>query len=357
MSNLSSVTTSMTSSYISGSSKRKRSPEIYLELSEIRKPFNSRKRQHLRIDIPSSSDIPVDSVTSIDHHEASCSPISGLSEPDSLFDEPVTTSSSGYVACPSTIRVTPALLTAPLIRGLFFMPTLRLPQEIADSVTRFCLNTYFQVQGVNQVMLFGRFFPPQAEPSPPSMTGTMASTSSTGLPPILLHLLATLDTMLLPSLPPETHALLFPRVPSRARQAILNLYQPGEGITPHVDLLRRYGDGIVGVSLGSGCVMQFARVVNDAPHKPPEQKNPKDQGNWDLYLPERSVIVLSEDARYGWTHGIGKHREDYVAAAHISGEQATSTGTWIERGVRLSITFRWMLPGADVVGDDGPGSP
>ena len=26
-------------------------------------------------------------------------------------------------------------------------------------------------------------------------------------------------------------------------------------------------------------------------------------------------------------------------------------GRWIGRDVRLSVTFRWLLPGADIVGD------
>ncbi|KAF8076884.1 hypothetical protein FPV67DRAFT_1382871, partial [Lyophyllum atratum] len=222
--------------------------------------------------------------------------------------------------------------TAPPIQGLFLSPTLRLPIEIADSVTRYCLDTYFQPQGVNQVMLFGRFSTPQPG-SPPA---------STGLPPVLLQLLSTLETILLPLLPTETHALLFPRVPTCARQAILNLYQPGEGISPHVDLLRRFGDGIIGVSLGSGCVMQFAKADEQAGRNAPKE-------NWDVYLPERSVIVLSEDARYGWTHGIGKHTRDYVALSDAPRLEDTAD-RWIERGVRLSITFRWLLPGADVVG-------
>lgn len=46
----------------------------------------------------------------------------------------------------------------------------------------------------------------------------------------------------------------------RQRQSILNLYPPGTGITPHVDLPARYGDGIVGVCLGSGVGVRFVEV-------------------------------------------------------------------------------------------------
>eukprot|EP00878_Enallax_costatus_P015743 GHUV01016494.1.p1 GENE.GHUV01016494.1~~GHUV01016494.1.p1 ORF type:complete len:411 (+),score=130.66 GHUV01016494.1:486-1718(+) len=39
--------------------------------------------------------------------------------------------------------------------------------------------------------------------------------------------------------------------------AIINLYQPGDGITPHVDLLR-FSDGIAVVSLGGPAIMNFS---------------------------------------------------------------------------------------------------
>ena len=246
-------------------------------------------------------------------------------------------------------RLTPATRAAPPIPGLFFIPTLLLPQEIAAAVMQFCLDTYFQAPGVNQVMLFGRFSANQTGVIDASSCSGSLPNHPLGLPAILLRLLSTLDTMLSPFLPPHTHKLLFPRIPKQARQAILNLYNPGEGISPHVDLLRRFGDGIVGVSLGSGCIMRFAKanVSHDDEHM---SSRVRERQQWDLYLPERSVVVLSEDARYKWTHGIGKCTEDYVT---ITGSDLDgSIGQWIQRDVRLSITFRWLLPGADIVGED-----
>ncbi|KAJ6526546.1 hypothetical protein DFH09DRAFT_1187448 [Mycena vulgaris] len=180
------------------------------------------------------------------------------------------------------------------------------PVEDSDSP-----DSLFDNPGVNQIMLFG------------------VASASDGLPPVLRTLLFTISALLAPILPGDVHSLLFPPTPARARQAILNLYRPGEGITPHVDLLRRFGDGIVGVSFGSGCVMQFARVAEAEGVRP-----------LNLFLPERSVLVLSGDARYGWTHGIEERTADLVAGTGV-----------VERGVRLSITFRWLLPGADVVGE------
>jgi hypothetical protein len=254
--------------------------------------------------------------------------------------------------------LTAASRFAPSIPGLFFAPEIRLPLELAEELMEQCMNAYFRKNtAVNQVMLFGRatITPPPPPPPPPPPhagdselllpdTNPRLSNSSSGLPPFLVSLLSTLEKMLLPVLPAHTHSLLFPPVtgPTRARQAILNLYNPGEGISPHVDLLHRFGDGIIGLSLGSGCVMRFRKERGEEVLGIEGLDN---RDHWDLYLPERTVLVLSGEARYGWTHGIEGRADDLV-----QGEEFAGDPTWIARGVRLSITFRWLLPGADIVG-------
>ncbi|KAI0941194.1 hypothetical protein AcV7_002830 [Taiwanofungus camphoratus] len=245
--------------------------------------------------------------------------------------------------------ITPAQRTAPPIPGLYFDSSMQLSSEVADDLMWTCVRTYFHDTNADQVMLFER----APDPSSPSLSGS-------GLPPFLTDLLGTLSTLLRPSLPPETYALLFPSPSSRpalARQAILNFYWPGEGITPHVDLLNRYDDGIIGVSFGSGCVMRFDKVVNNDAQQPTSScdESTEMKHHWGLYLPSGSVIVLSQEARYAWTHGIDRHMEDLVEdAAGTEGALGTRSSSWISRGVRLSITFRWLLPGADIVGDPEP---
>ena len=64
-----------------------------------------------------------------------------------------------------------------------------------------------------------------------------------------------------------------------------------------------------------------------------------------MFLPHGSVYVMSEEARYGWTHGIDGRTEDWV-----QDRAGSTTGRWVMRSKRVSITFRWLLPGADVVG-------
>jgi hypothetical protein len=199
------------------------------------------------------------------------------------------------------------------------------------------MEKYFHDTNVNQVMLFGRVLPSSA-----------GDNVQSGIPLFLTELLSTISELLVPELPARTHALLFPPpdAPIRARQAILNLYHPGEGITPHVDLLKRFGDGIVGISLGSGCVMSFNKEPSEESRATSGVQVQKVCGegaeDWELYLPERSIIVLTEEARYEWKHGIQGRRADFVRGEH--GREAE----WIARGVRLSITFRWLLPGAEV---------
>lgn len=242
------------------------------------------------------------------------------SEVDSLFDEPQI-----------------AMRTAPPIPGLF-VPSIRLPLELANDIVQQCMDLYFDGRDINQIMLFGR-------------ASECGENMGNGLPTFLITLLHWLAELLRDHLPEKVHEMLFPPndAPRRARQAILNLYHPGEGISPHVDLLKRFDDGIIGVSFGSGCVMSFERVKSQE-EEPLEETRPLNTDHWDLYLEERSILVLSEDARYDWTHGIDGKLKDFVSG----GVDGQGEPEWIERGTRLSITFRWLLPGADIVGGPDP---
>ncbi|KAF7968015.1 hypothetical protein HWV62_32183 [Athelia sp. TMB] len=259
------------------------------------------------------------------------SPSSSSSSTNSLFDEIPPAAIRTRASSDFPERNAVASRQAPPIQGLF-APSVLLPVEIADEVVQHCMEKYFS-NGANQVMLFGRALPSTG----PSEPGVQAL----GLPLFMTVLLSSLCELLRPEIPPETHTLLFPPpdAPIRSRQAILNLYQPGEGITPHIDLLRRFGDGIIGVSFGSSCTMSFRRAAGT-------EDDASDDGECHLHLPERSIIVLSGDARYVWTHGIQGRAGDFVR------DEQSSETRWIERGTRMSITFRWLLPGADVVGDD-----
>lgn len=88
---------------------------------------------------------------------------------------------------------------------------------------------------------------------------------------------------------------LFHKMPD---QAIVNEYDPGQGISAHVDCVPCFGDVIASLSLGSGAVMQFTQ--------------PKSGDRQELYLQERGLIVLSGAARYEWTHAIPARKSDVM---------------------------------------------
>lgn len=99
-------------------------------------------------------------------------------------------------------------------------------------------------------------------------------------------------------------------------QMLVNEYLPGQGIAPHRDYLP-YGRTVVSLSLLSPCVMDF--------HHPPTGRKAR------LLLEPRSLLVLSDGARYGWEHGIAPRKKDLWRGARV------------DRGRRLSVTFRFRV--------------
>ena len=102
-------------------------------------------------------------------------------------------------------------------------------------------------------------------------------------------------------------------------QLIVNEYEPGQGISKHVDCVPCFGDTVVSLSLGSACVLEMARAGVKVP----------------LLLEPRSAVVLQQDARYRWTHAVPARKTDRFG------------GRTFPRGRRLSLTFRTVrLEGA-----------
>lgn len=99
-------------------------------------------------------------------------------------------------------------------------------------------------------------------------------------------------------------------------QCIVNRYLPGEGITPHSDS-RVFGDHIVSISLGSQASMLFQTPQGDKK---------------EVLLHKNSLLCMSGDARYKWTHTIPARKTD-----PIPGTTTRST-----RDTRVSITFRYV---------------
>jgi len=109
------------------------------------------------------------------------------------------------------------------------------------------------------------------------------------------------------------HEGLFSDVPD---QAIINEYQPGQGISAHIDCVPCFGNEVASLSLGSSCVMELIH---------------SSYGKQSKVLERGSLIVLSGPARYEWQHCIPARKTDVIA------------GEKILRGRRVSITFRKVL--------------
>ena len=92
-------------------------------------------------------------------------------------------------------------------------------------------------------------------------------------------------------------------------QVIINEYKPGQGISPHIDCESCFGPRIFSLSLGSAAIMEFTL-----------QGKPKKE----IVLDQRSLVMMYGEARSIWKHSIPARLKD----------------KGIERGVRISLTFR-----------------
>jgi len=100
-------------------------------------------------------------------------------------------------------------------------------------------------------------------------------------------------------------------------QVIINEYEPGQGITSHVDCVPCFGKTIISLSLGSSCVMDFT-------HSQIKQKA-------SILLLPRSLVVMQGAARYEWQHSIAARKKDKYK------------GRELVRTRRVSMTFREVL--------------
>ncbi|XP_020797839.1 alkylated DNA repair protein alkB homolog 8 [Drosophila serrata] len=129
---------------------------------------------------------------------------------------------------------------------------------------------------------------------------------------------------------PSACDILWPRLESSASkwdwstpdQLTVNEYEPGHGIPPHVDTHSAFLDPILSLSLQSDVVMDFRRGEELV----------------QVRLPRRSLLIMSGEARYDWTHGIRPKHIDVVPSA--SGGLTTQA-----RGKRTSLTFRRLRRG------------
>jgi alkylated DNA repair dioxygenase AlkB len=100
-------------------------------------------------------------------------------------------------------------------------------------------------------------------------------------------------------------------------QVIINEYNPGQGISPHIDCINCFSEVIASISLNSGCYMDLTK--------------PKTLEKNSIYLEPLSLLILKNEARYNWLHSITARKKD-----NINGQN-------IPRSRRISLTFRNVI--------------
>ncbi|MYE14185.1 MAG: alpha-ketoglutarate-dependent dioxygenase AlkB [Gammaproteobacteria bacterium] len=108
----------------------------------------------------------------------------------------------------------------------------------------------------------------------------------------------------------------FDRVPD---QAIVNEYTAGQGIAMHIDR-HCFGDAVATISLGDTWLMDFRPLRANR------------SATVHMALAQGSALILTNDARYRWLHGIAKRRRERL-----------QHGGWRPRARRVSVTFRTVL--------------
>ena len=100
-------------------------------------------------------------------------------------------------------------------------------------------------------------------------------------------------------------------------QVIVNEYEPGQGIAPHIDR-DCFGPSVATLSLGDWWPMQFTPLGRSAVATESEE----------IFLDVGSMLILQGDARTRWMHGIVKRRTDGQGRSRR------------QRMRRVSVTFR-----------------
>jgi alkylated DNA repair dioxygenase AlkB len=100
-------------------------------------------------------------------------------------------------------------------------------------------------------------------------------------------------------------------------QLIVNEYLPGQGIAPHVDCVSCFAERVFSLSLGSICLLTMRHTETAVEAC--------------ILLEPGTLLILADEARYRWTHGIAARKKDVIASKIVA------------RGRRVSLTYRTVL--------------
>ena len=100
-------------------------------------------------------------------------------------------------------------------------------------------------------------------------------------------------------------------------QVIINEYEIGQGISPHIDCEPCFEDTLVSLSLNSTAIMELSNDLTG-------EKIP-------VFLEPRSIVILKGESRYNWKHAIPARQKDIF------------DGNVFPRKRRVSLTFRKVI--------------
>jgi len=108
---------------------------------------------------------------------------------------------------------------------------------------------------------------------------------------------------------------VFPNAPECL---IVNDYEPGQGIVPHVDMKDEFGPKVCTLSLLAPIAMVFINL---------EERERRGE----LILEPGSLVTMEGEARYDWMHGIRGRKQDRI------------DGEMVARRRRVSVSFRNVI--------------
>lgn len=146
-------------------------------------------------------------------------------------------------------------------------------------------------------------------------------------------------------------------------QYIINEYKPGQGIAPHVDHTKVFGEVICSISLGSSAVMNFEKVKSRGKKRARQSEkmsSPVEGGQVEEddvecvrhLLQPGTLCVMSDQSRWNYKHSINKRKKDDLSKVDLlallsededdegSNEPLLPAGQFLARDRRLSVTMR-----------------
>ncbi|KAL6652089.1 hypothetical protein ACP70R_011014 [Stipagrostis hirtigluma subsp. patula] len=124
-------------------------------------------------------------------------------------------------------------------------------------------------------------------------------------------------------------------------QLTVNEYPCGVGLSPHIDTHSAFDEMIFSLSLAGPCIMEFRKYPKGS-WRAPSVVNGDDEDSTQeteyirkaIYLPPRSMLLMSGEGRYAWHHYIPHHKIDNVGGQVIK-----------RNSRRVSFTFRKVRMG------------